>query len=106
MVLLCLCRLGFVLSCVWIGSFDMVSCLVVSAMPATVEVLVLRSCLTKELCLCPVTQAPSITHCRGRCILVALAQRLNLLGKGLGCPLRPADLLGGGLYRVSKKKLI
>jgi hypothetical protein len=49
MVPLRLYRLSVVLPCVWIGSFNIASCLVVSAIPATVEVLVLRSSLTGDL---------------------------------------------------------
>jgi hypothetical protein len=93
------CGLGVVLSCMWIGLFDMASCLVVSAIPASVEATVLRSSLTGGLCPCLIAWAPSITHCRGRRMLAALAQRLDLLGEALGRPLRLTDILGGGLGR-------
>jgi hypothetical protein len=95
-----LCKLGVVLSCVWIGLFDMASCLVVSAIPANVEVPVLRPSLTGELCSCLITWSPGITHCRGRRMFVALTRCLNLLSEGLSCPLRLADLLGEELGRL------
>lgn len=85
-----------------------------SAISANVETPVLRSALTGLLCLCLNTWAPGVTHCHGRHMLVALAQRLDLLGggfgpplhlanpldRGLGRPLYLADLLGMGLGRL------
>jgi hypothetical protein len=49
----------------------------------------------RVISICLITWAPDVTHYRGRCMLVALAQRLDLLGGGLGRPLRFAGLLGG-----------
>ena len=74
--------------------------LVVSVIPSTVGAPVLRSSLTRELCQCLVTQAPSVTHYRGRRMLVALPRRSNLLDGGPGRPLHLVDLLGRGLGRL------
>lgn len=57
----------------------------------------LRLLLTGELCLCLIIWAPIVTDCRGRHMLVALTQRLDLLDRGLGRPLCLAGLLDGGL---------
>jgi hypothetical protein len=60
---------------------------------------VLRSSLIGGLCPCQITWAPGITHCRGRRMLMALAQCLDLLNEEPGRLLRFADILGGGLGR-------
>jgi hypothetical protein len=86
-----------VLPCMWICPFDMTSCLAVSAILVTIEALVLRLLLIGELCMCLITWAPGVTHYHGRHMLVALTQRLDLLGWRIGHPLRLAGLLGGGL---------
>jgi hypothetical protein len=59
----------------------------------------LRSPLIGELCLCLITWAPGVTHCRGRRMLVALTQGLNLLDGGLDRLVRLVDLLTRGLGR-------
>jgi hypothetical protein len=91
------CEPQVVLLRIWIHPFDMTPCLAVSAILATIEATILRSSLTRELYLCHIAWAPSVTHYRGRRMLVALAQCLGLLSGGPGCPLHLVDLLGGGL---------
>jgi hypothetical protein len=56
-----------------------------------------------ELCLCLIAWASGATHCRGRCMFVALARRLDLLDGEAGRPLRLTDLLGGGLGRSLRR---
>jgi hypothetical protein len=46
---------------------------------------------------------PVVTHCRGRRMFVAMTQRLDSLGRGLGfCPLCLVDLLGGRHGRIDR----
>jgi hypothetical protein len=55
-----------VLPHMWICPFNMAPCLVVSAVPPTVNALVLRLPLTGKLCLCLIACAPGVSHCHGR----------------------------------------
>jgi hypothetical protein len=92
------CGLGVVLSCVSTGPFDMASCIVVSAIPATIEAPVPRSSLTGELCQCLITWAPGVTHCRGRRMLAALAQRFRLARWGTWSSAPPRRLARWGTW--------
>ena len=78
-----------VLSRLWIGLFDMASCLVVSSIPATVEA-------SSDAKVVPNRRVVFVSHhLPGSRYTCGSGSTLRLLGGTFGRPLRLADLLDG-----------